>query len=158
MKLNKKVATSMAAGAVVVAGSGVAYAFWTTTGGGSGQSTGASSNGTVSETATFDASTLAPGTSVTVTYGASNSSPTDLSVVAPTASVASDKGATCSSYLHLSAQPTGNVVVPGGTEANPGTASLGTATLSMDNAVDANSHPVNQDACKGQVITITLGS
>ncbi|MBV9098843.1 MAG: hypothetical protein JO079_12380, partial [Frankiaceae bacterium] len=59
-KLNKKVAASLAAGTVLVAGSGVAYAYWTSTGSGSGTAaTGTAANNLV-VTGTPDSQTLAP--------------------------------------------------------------------------------------------------
>ncbi|MDQ1683701.1 MAG: hypothetical protein QOC82_438 [Frankiaceae bacterium] len=163
MKLNKKVAAGLAAGAVVVAGSGVAYAYWTTTGSGSGNSTSSATPASVTYHASFDAATLAPGTSVSVAYSASNASPTILQVAAPTATfssnktvdglaMAANKSNSCAQYLSLSAQPTGGQV-PAHTAAGDGSVSLGSATLSFDDSTTDN-----QNLCQGQTVTISLSN
>ena len=154
-KLNKKIAAGLAAGAVVVAGSTVAYAFWTTTGSGSGNSTDSAAPGHVVETATFDASNMAPGQHVSVAYTGANSTTTSLSVVAPSAVVSSDKTyqdasnvtQSCADFLTLTNSTAAGAVVPAGATAT----SLGGAQLNY-----ADSTSINQDSCKGQKITITL--
>jgi hypothetical protein len=157
MRFNKKVAASVAAGAVVLVGSGVAYAYWTTTGAGSGNSTDNAAPGTVTETATFNASNMAPGQHVSVAYTGANSSTTSLSVGAPVATVTSDKtyqdasSATqsCADFLSLTLSTATGAVVPAGA----GATSLGGSQLNY-----ADSTTINQDSCKGQKITITLAS
>src|SRR3954465_15704722 len=105
IKLNKKLVAAAAGAAVIVAGVGVGYAYWTTSGSGSSSDTGASSNGTVTYSAGFEAETLAPGTQVDVTYSATSTSAPDLAVTDPAATVSSNVAA-CDQYLSLDAQPT----------------------------------------------------
>jgi hypothetical protein len=158
-KFNKKMAAGLAAGAVVVAGGSAAYAFWSTTGTGSDPSTSSATPAAVTYHSTFNAATLAPGTTVGVTYSATNSSPTDLSVTAPTYTITSDKNYdathSCAAFLSLDNEPStagaGNVV-PHKTTSD-GTLALGTATLSF-----ANSTTVDQSACEGQTVTIALSN
>src|SRR5665647_1545043 len=69
-KLSKKtlaVATTVA----LLAGGGAAFAYWTTTGAGTGSATNASANGTIVLHAAF-AGGLTPGASQAVTYTADN--------------------------------------------------------------------------------------
>ncbi|MDQ1747684.1 MAG: hypothetical protein QOD07_1947 [Frankiaceae bacterium] len=154
MKLNKKVAAGLAAGAVAVAGSGVAYAYWSSTGTGSDSSTSTATVGTVTYKSTFNAASLQPGTKVSVTWSASNSTPTSLQVSAPSVVITSDKnwstGHSCAEFLSLDASPTGGLV-PGGSVASPGTLSLGSANLSMSDPSDKDQTP-----CAGQQVTIAL--
>ena len=146
---SKVVIAGVAAGTLAL--SGVAYAYWSTTGSGSGNSTSTASAGTVAFQVTFDAGTLAPGTSVPVTYAATNSTPSDLSVATPTAAITSDKkyDAThsCADYLSLTGSTLHGGVVPHGGAST----AMGGATLEF-----ANDALVNQDGCIGQKVTITL--
>lgn len=162
-KVNKKIVAGLAAGTAVVAGGGVAFAFWSTTGTGSDPSTSNATPAAVTYHTTFDAATLAPGTTVPVSYSASNSSPTDLSIVAPTYTITSDSTytkadhstASCADFLSLDNEPStagaGNVVTHKTT--SNGTLALGTATLSF-----ANSSTIDQSSCEGQTVTIALGN
>jgi hypothetical protein len=163
--MNKKIAAGLAAGAAVIAGGGVAFAFWTTTGSGSDPSTSTATPASVTYHSTFDAASLAPGTSVSVAYSATNASPTILQVAAPTAAISSDKTVdglamaadksnSCAQYLSLSADPTGGQVpAQHGSPAVDGTVSLGSATLSF-----ADSTTDDQSACEGQTVTIALSN
>jgi hypothetical protein len=148
----QKVAAILAGGAVAVAGGGVAFAYWTTTGGGSGHSLTKSTNGTVSEFATFDATGLAPGgTGVSVTYTATNSGTTSLSVATPTATISTDKtylpasgpAVDCAGLFSLTSSSLHGGVVPAGTtSASP--VAFGSATLNY-----ADSSTVDTSSCKG---------
>jgi hypothetical protein len=158
----QKVAGALTAGAITLAGGGVALAYWTSTGGGSGSSLTKSSNGTVSEFATFDATGLAPGgTGVPVTYSAYNLGSTSLHVNAPTATISTDKtytdpvlgaGTDCAKWFSLSPNAPAAATVPAGTtQASP--VSLGTATLNY-----TDSSTVDTTSCEGATVTITLSS
>ena len=88
MRLNKKLVAAGVGTALALALGGVALAYWTTTGAGSGSATNAASNGTVVLHATF-ADGLTPGASETVTYTADNAGTSSLYVgtITPTVSI-----------------------------------------------------------------------
>lgn len=149
-KMTKKNKVLAAAGALalVAAGGGAAYAYWTTTGSGGGTATNSAGNGTVTLHANF-AGDLTPGDSRTVTYTADNADPnTSTKVGALTASVTTSDAGCLPAWFDVTAV-TSNTTVP---KASAGT-TVGTGTLTFND--DA---AVNQDACKGAVVTITVGS
>lgn len=132
----------------VLAIAGAAIAYWTTSGAGSGTGTVGTSNGTVTLTGSFPASSLFPGGSVPVTFTAQTSSTSNLYVGTVTATniATSDPGCLPADF---SLPPTvENTAVPAG----PAITLPNTGTLSMANTA------ANQDACKGATITLTLSS
>jgi hypothetical protein len=149
-KMTKKNKVLAAAGALaLVAGGGsAAYAYWTTTGTGSGQATNSAGGGTVTLHAIFTGG-LAPGTSKAVTYTADNASTTTSTKVgALTASVTTDLAGCLPEWFDVTANTSNTTVAKG----DVGTV-VGSGTLTFN-----DSATVNQDACKGAVVTITAGS
>jgi hypothetical protein len=147
MTKKNKVLAAVGALALVAGGGSAAYAYWTTTGAGSGAATNASANGTVVLHATF-AGDLTPGGSRAVAYTADNGGTTNLQVRDLTATVTADKAGCLPSWFDVTAVSTNTVVAAGAT----GT-SVGSGTLTFnDNAT------VDQSLCKGAVVTITVGS
>jgi hypothetical protein len=144
-KLSKKTIAFLTAAFLIIGGG--AYAFWTTTGGGTGASPNAASNGTVTLTATFAAG-LTPGASVPVTYTATNLGTSSLRVgtishvvsTAPTGCLAAD---------FTIANVTSDTIVPAG---STDFAIAGTGTLFFTDT------GINQDLCKGATVTLTLTS
>jgi hypothetical protein len=152
--MNKKVAAIGLAAGLALGGAGAAFAYWTTSGSGSGQATTQSSNGTLTLNVSADASHLYPGGSAPITITATNSGTTDLYVTTVSfASLSVDAthaGAGClaSDYSVGSVTSTPTDVLAGTTSAG----NVATATLSMANTA------LNQDACKGAVITLNFTS
>ncbi|MDX6615979.1 MAG: hypothetical protein QOD60_1070 [Solirubrobacterales bacterium] len=134
--------------AVVVIG-GLALAYWTGGGSGTGTST-AGTSGTVVLTGTSPAG-IAPGTSAAVTFTAANSGAAAVYVTTVhMVSLAADAGhSACTTADFSMADTTQNHQVPAGAtvEALPVTGSL----------VYANTG-ISQDACKGATLTLTLTS
>lgn len=144
-KFTKK--TLAAATAIaLLGGGGVAYAYWTTTGAGTGAATNASDNGTIVLYAAYS-DDLTPGASETVTYTADNAGTSNLFVgtITPTVTVVP---AGCLAVDFTIAPTTSNTMVLAGAT---GTA-VGTGTLAFANTA------LNQDLCKGAVVTLTLAS
>ncbi|MGY4541993.1 hypothetical protein ACVWY0_001906 [Arthrobacter sp. UYNi723] len=148
-KMTKKNKVLAAAGALaLVAGSGgAAYAYWTTTGSGSGNATNAEANGTVALHATFLGG-LTPGDSRSVAYTADNGGTTNLQVNTLTPTVTTSITGCLPTWFDVTAVSTNTVVAAGAT----GT-SVGSGTLTFN-----DSATVDQSACKGAVVTITVGS
>lgn len=148
-RLNKK---SKVIGAALllltVSISGVAYAYWTGSGSGSATAT-AASGGTVSITGTT-ASGLAPGTSKTVTFTATNATEAAIKIgtISDTAIASNSVGCDALIADFSMADVAANQIIPANTTNHPVTA---TGSLAY-----AYSATVNQDACKGAVITLTL--
>lgn len=144
-KLSKKTVAFLTAAFLIIGGG--AYAFWTTTGGGTGASPNAASNGTVTLTATF-APGLTPGASVPVTYTANNPGTSSLRVgtishvvsTAPTGCLAAD---------FTIANVVSNTTVPAASTNFP---LAGTGTLTFADT------GLNQDTCKSATVTLTLTS
>jgi hypothetical protein len=151
MKLlkSKKGIALLATLAVAVVAAVGAYAYWTTTGAGTGTVANASSNGTVTLHADWPASALYPGGSQSVSFTADNAGASNLYVgTIHTASITtSDPG--CLPADFSMADVISNTVVLAGAS---GQSISGTGTLSF-----ANSN-VSQDACKGATVTLHLTS
>lgn len=147
-KMTKKSRVLAAAGALalVAGGGGAAYAYWTTTGSGSGSATNSEGGGTVTLHATFDAG-LAPGNNVSVTYTADNSTNTGTKVGALSADVTTSDAGCLPEWFTVTAV-TDNALVAANTDGTQ----VGTGTLEFLNSDD------NQDACKGAVVTVNVGS
>jgi hypothetical protein len=147
-KFTRKTAVAVVAAAVIAIGGGVAFAYWSTTGSGTGSATNASSNGSVVLHATF-ANGLTPGASETVTYTADNAGTSSLQVGTITPTVSIDAAhSTCSAADFTIAPTTSNTTVPAGASG----VAAGTGTLAFADTA------VNQDGCKGAVVTLTLAS
>ncbi|MET3706975.1 hypothetical protein ABIB17_001603 [Arthrobacter sp. UYEF6] len=148
-KMTKKNRVLAAAGALalVAGGGGAAYAYWTTTGSGSGQATNSSGGGTVTLHANFTGG-LTPGDSRAVTYTADNADAnTSTKVGVLTATVTTDKVGCESAWFGVTAD-TSNTTV-----AKSSSATVGSGTLTFN-----DSATVDQNACKGAIVTITVGS
>lgn len=149
-----KIAAVAASAALLAASGGAAYAYWSTTGSGSG---GAAAGGTTPITINVTvASGVTPGgPAKTITYTATNpnSSSTPVTLINP---VVSTSNANCLPGWFTATVPTDattgqatTTTVGGGATA----AALGTGTLTMSDLPS-----VDQNACKGATITVTVGS
>jgi len=127
-----------------------AFAYWTTTGAGTGSASVASSNGTV--TLHGSAGTpLYPGGSSSVSFTADNAGASNLFVgTIHLASVSADAGhASCNTADFTMADVTSNTMVPAG---QSGFALTGSGSLLYANTA------VDQSACKGATLTLNLTS
>jgi len=146
----KRKVIALAVGGFIVAGAGVAFAYWTTTGSGTGSQTNASSNGTVTLHAAFTTG-LTPGGTKTVTYTADNPGTSSLRVGTITPVVSID--AAHVTLGCLVADFTIPVTVSNTTVAAGGSGvAAGTGTLSFADT------GINQDGCKGATVTLALTS
>ncbi len=148
MRLKRK--RKIALGTIALVGiAGLAVAFWTGTGSGTGTGT-AGTSGTATITGTV-APGIAPGTSRAVSFTAANPSGAAIQITTiHLDSVAADAGHSgCVTADFTMADVTENHQVPAGAtaEALPTSGSL----------VYANT-AVNQDACKGATLTLTLST
>jgi hypothetical protein len=127
-----------------------AFAYWTTTGSGTGSATVAASNGTVTLHGSAPTD-LFPGGSSTVTFTADNAGSSNLFVgTIHLAGVSADGGhASCVTSDFSMADVTSNTMVAAGAS---GAALTGTGTLNYANT------GANQDACKGASLTLNLTS
>lgn len=132
----------------VLATGGAAYAYWSAGGSGSGSGTVESATGTLTLSATFPTAGLHPGGAVPVTYRASNATDTDLMLGAISATVSTTPSTCLASDFSVNTV-TANQVIPANT-ANVLVSATGTLTF-------ANTS-LNQDACKGATVTLTLTS
>jgi hypothetical protein len=150
MKLikSKKGFALLAAIAVVAIAAVGGYAYWTTTGAGSGSVANASSNGTVVLHATWPTNALYPGGSQTVSFTADNAGTSNLFVGTVT-SVVTTNDPLCLPADFTVAPVAENQVIPAGAS---GLALTNTGTISFANTA------ANQDACKGATVTLTLSS
>jgi hypothetical protein len=124
------------------------YAFWTTTGSGSGSATNASANGTIVLHASF-AGGLFPGGSRTVSFTADNAGASNLHVgTITTDSITTDKPLCDVADFSIDPVLSDTNVLAGAS----GQALAGTGTLSFANTA------VNQDECKGAIVTLHLSS
>ncbi|MFC4397979.1 hypothetical protein [Arthrobacter sedimenti] len=148
MTKKHKVLAAAGALALIAGGGSAAYAYWTTTGSGSGSATNSAGGGTVTLHANFTGG-LVPGSSKVVTYTADNPSTTTSTQVGElTASVGTDKAGCLPEWFDVTAVTSHTTVAKG----DVGTV-VGSGTLTFkDSATD------NQDACKGAVVTVSVGS
>ena len=152
-KMTKKnrILAAVGALALVAGGGGAAYAYWTTLGSGSGQAANSSGGGTVKLTAEFSQG-LTPGNSVPVEYRAENetASGTRVFSVSPTVSITLAPGATgtCDTAWFTPTAP----VVAGGVAVAAGATEL----VSTGDLTFADSATVDQSACKGATVKLTL--
>jgi hypothetical protein len=148
--MSKKTAIVIGAGAAALALTGTAaFAYWTTTGGGSGTANAASTNGSLVLTASGYEG-ISPGNSTIATITAANAGTTDLRVNTVHAVVSTSSPATClAEWFTIADLDASGVNVPKNATAQL----LGTQTLNF-----VQSATVNQDACKGATITLTLST
>lgn len=151
MTKRNKILAAAGALALVTGGGGAAYAYWTTTGSGIGSAINSTGGGTVTLSAVF-AGGLTPGNEVPVTYSALNNTASGTRVfsVAATVSTAVAAGVTgvCDAKWFSVTSPVdaaGVAVAAGATEV----VSTGTLKFNDDAVVD-------QSACKGATVTLTL--
>jgi hypothetical protein len=156
MTFNQKVVAGLAAGAAVVASSGVAFAFWSSSGSVDGSSTTTNPASDVIVVAqTTGASNLAPGhaaetLSGTVTNPAASANKFYVAqVVASIKSVTKDPNAVAGT-CDASDYTLSNATMTVGSDLAPGaSANFSGATLAF------NDKATNQDQCKGAIVTIT---
>jgi hypothetical protein len=146
----KRIAVA-AAGAAIILGGVTAFAYWTTTGAGSGSGTVARSNGTVGLTASFPTGGLYPGGSVTVSYLATNTNATDLKIGTIHNVVTTSAPLTCLASWFSIADVSADQVIAAST-ASPGVAVTAEGTLVFANSA------ANQDACEGATVSLTLSA
>ena len=146
MTKKNKIAAVAASAALVAVGGGAAYAYWSTTGTGSGSATAKASTSPVTITVTVDQG-VAPGAPKNINYTATNpnTSSTQVTLANPQVSTSDAK---CLPAWFSATVPAGPTTVLAGATTDLGN---GTLTLTDDPAT-------NQDACKGALITVTVGS
>jgi hypothetical protein len=145
----KKALAALATGAVVIAASGVAFAYWTTSGSGPGSGSVAASNGTLGLIGTSSPA-LTPGGSTTVTVKATNAGSTNLAVA--TIHLDSVTGTGCVGADFSMPDIASGIVVPAHTDAAHAV-TVGSGTLSY-----ADSLTSNQTACQGAALTLALSA
>jgi hypothetical protein len=152
-KFTKKtlaVATAIA----LLSGGGVAFAYWTATGAGSGSATsGTTSAVTVNQTAVTG---LYPGASATALAGTFDNPNTGAAYVTAVTATGYSIDAT-----HVTAGCTvaGGHYTLGGTSNTPGSVAAGNGVGTWSGLTIAmNNLGTNQDFCKGAVVTITYAS
>jgi hypothetical protein len=148
---SKKGVALLATLAVAVVAAVGAYGYWTTTGAGTGTVANASSNGTITLHADWAAGALYPGGSQDVSFTADNAGASNLYVgTIHLASVSVDAGhSSCAVADFTMPDVVSDTEVPAGSSA---LALNGTGSLSFANT------DVNQDGCKGALITLHLTS
>jgi hypothetical protein len=145
----RKRLTGVAIAIVVLAVAGAAVAYWTGSGSGSG-SGDVGTSGTVTLTATV-ADGSAPGVNVPVSFTAANpsDSPIRVSTVHLVSVAADAEHASCETDDFSMVDVTQDHEVPAGATAEP---------LPQNGTLAYANTAVNQDACKGATLTLTLSS
>lgn len=152
-KLNKKAKFAVAGITVAaVVGGGTAYAFWSTTGSGTGSAatSAGASNLAISQTSVI--SDLAPGaTAQTISGSVTNNATTNAYVTSVTVSIDSVTGGAgaCDASDYTLANPTMSVASD---LAPNGSANFSGATLAFNNKA------TNQDGCKGATVNLAYAS
>jgi hypothetical protein len=146
---SKKGVALLAVLAVAVMAAVGAYAYWTTTGEGTGSAANASSNGTVTLHASWAADALYPGGAQDVSFTADNAGDTNLYVgtIHLDSVETSDPDCLPADFSMADVDSSSEVFAGADHQGIAGTGSL----------VFANSD-VSQDACKGATITLHLSS
>ena len=147
-KISKKLVVGTAATAIVAAGAGVAFAYWTASGSGTGTGTVKSSNGSLVLKGTID-DALSPGATSAVHFTASNAGSSNLQVGTVKAVVSTDKPACDITWFTIGDTVEDQTIAAGASDV----ALTGVGSISMSDPSN-----VNQDACKGAAITLTLSS
>jgi hypothetical protein len=126
-----------------------AYAYWTTTGLGTGSASVANSNGTITLHASF-AGGLTPGASEPVSFTADNPATSSLYV------------GTVTSVVSIDSQHSGclasDFTVPAVAENQRIAAGATGVALANNSSITFADTDANQDACKGATVTLTLSS
>jgi len=157
-KRSKKPLAILIVTAVLVAGGGAAFAYWTAAGSGSGSAASGSTSGAVTVVQTSVISNVRPGGAAQTLSGNftnTNDSPTYVAnVIATIGTVTKATGAaagTCDAT---------DYVISGGTMAVAAQVPTGTVQGAWTGATLAftNKAAVNQDACKGATVTISYSS
>jgi hypothetical protein len=131
----------------VLAVAGVAVAFWTTSGSGSGTGKVKASNGTLALHGSIS-NELTPGSTSPVTFTADNTNSSSLQVGTIHAVVSTDKaGCTAADFVINDTEE--NQTIPAGESG---------AKLSNNGSIEMVDSAENQDACKGATVTLTLTS
>ena len=131
----------------VLAVAGAAIAYWTTTGSGSGSGSVAASNGTLVLHGSITEE-LTPGSTSPVTFTADNAGSSSLRVGTVKAVVSTNKvGCETSDFTIADTEENQTI----------GAKSSGVA-LAKNGSISMADTAVNQDACKGATITLTLSS
>ncbi|MDQ0673973.1 hypothetical protein QFZ36_001534 [Pseudarthrobacter siccitolerans] len=150
MTKKNKIAAAAASVALVAVGGGAAYAYWSTTGGGYGTATAGSDNAVVIHAAFDDGITPGVNGAKTIKYTADNPNTSSTPVTLNTATTVSTSAADCKGSWFTATVPTATTTVAGNAV---GAALTGTGTLTL------NDDPaVDQNACKGATITVTVTS
>lgn len=149
-KFSRKMTVAVVGAVILVAGAGVAFAYWTAGGSGSGTaSTGASAEITVVQTSAVTA--MAPGVdpqALSGNFNNANEGPVYVtSVTASIGSVTPVGAGTCTAddYVLTGAVMTVDAEVPAGDAQGE----WGGATIAFD-----NDPAVNQDGCQGATVTL----
>lgn len=145
-KKNKIAAVALSA-TLLAAGGGAAYAYWSTTGSGTGSAAASSGTKDVVLHTSFSAD-IAPGEERVVTYTADNPNTSSTVVGSLAASVATSDPTNCLASWFVVDAPTGSTAVAAGAKG----ASLGTGTLTFTDTA------TNQDSCKSATITVNVTS
>jgi len=129
--------------------SGVAFAYWTSSGGGSGFATNESANGTLVLHASF-AGGLTPGASQSVSFTAGNAGTSNLQVGTVTSVVSTSDPVGCkASWFSIAPVAEDQTIQAGQSD----------VALAHDGSITFNdSLTENQDLCKGALVTLTLSS
>lgn len=153
--MNRKVRNSYvlmaAGGAALLLGGGVAFAFWTSSGSGSGTAVaGDTGSVTITQDLTDPITGLYPGgPGQDIVIDIANPNASDVTIGAVNATVSSTSNVGCTADDFLISGP----VYPGGTIAGGATQSASGATISMINDLARN-----QDACKGVTVTLAFAA
>lgn len=123
-----------------------AFAYWTTTGAGTGSAANAASNGEIVLTASWAADALYPGGDEVVSFTANNAGPSNLYVGTVTSVVSTDDVDCLASDFTVAPVAQGQIIEPG------------TEDLDDDGLIVFANSALNQDACKGATVTLTLSS
>jgi hypothetical protein len=145
-RLNKRTLAVASVAGVLVVGGGAAFAYWTTTGSGTGEaSTGSNATIVVNQTSTITG--LAPGLpaqTLSGNFDNPNDGPVYVSTVTATVTGTDKTGCGPTDYT-IGGSATVNAEVPAGT----GVGSWSGLTIAFN-----NKPAVNQDACKDAVVSI----
>jgi hypothetical protein len=145
--LRKKRALGVLSAIAVLAVAGIAVAYWTTTGSGSGTGKVAATNGTLALHGSIT-NDLTPGSTSAVTFTADNTGTSSLQVGTVKAVVSTDKVG-CEVADFTIADTEENQVIPAGKSG---------VALTKNGSITMADTAVSQDACKGATITLTLSS
>lgn len=158
--MNKKRLAAVAGGtAIVMAGAGIGYAYWTSTGGGTGSATTADGNATAFSVAGGAASDMFPGdeaqtvTATVTNVGNESYKLQTLSAYLTIDDAHASDGCTASDYLLNGVAAPGTADAAADLKVQP-TELAKTATTTKTFTLQFNDKPTVQDSCKGASVTI----